>query len=305
MSKKHMFEVTAIQNNTTFYCFAEWLYRLAVSRFKWLNTPKTWDLEFLEDVLYYEGMLACVNDENYGLILARCVSHGKLNYYDLPTSIQLCGANLPPNLRRNYMVYSPQNALQNDDIHKTAVIIKNNRNMQPTNLFLNSLFTPRLYETQRAIDVNTKQQKTPGILVGTEKQRLTLLNLYKQYDGNETFIFADKELLANGDLLRYIGTQAPYLIDKLMLAKKDIWNEALTFLGINNVNYEKKERLITEEANANNHVIELNAIPEIKARKKACEEINALFGTNIDVEMTETKESIKKEKPEKEGFNNE
>lgn len=294
LSKKFVFEETAFQNNSTFFALSEWLYRLATSRFKWQNTPKTWDIEFLEDVLYFEGVIACVYSENYGLILSRCCTNGKYNHYDLPTSIRLAGENLPPEMMSKlYQVYN-SNILPTDNKNDIAVLIKNNSLMRPTRDLIDRLFTYRLYETQRAMDVNTKQQKTPGFLAGTDKQRLTLLNLYKQYDGNEPFIFADKEFLSNGELLRYISTPAPFLLDKLSMAKHELWNEALSFLGINNVNISKKERLITEEANANNHFTELNAEPEIISRKKACKEINACFGENITVELKKSDEIVEK-----------
>lgn len=292
MSNKFVFEETAFQNNSTFYAFSEWLYRLATSRFKWENTPKTWDIEFLEDVLYFEGIIACVYSENYGLMLSRCCTNGKYNHYDLPTSIRLSGTNVPPEmLSKSFAVYN-SNKLPTDNKNDIAVLIKNNRLMRPTKYLIDRLFTYRLYEIQRAMDVNTKQQKTPGILAGTDKQRLALLNLYKQYDGNQPFIFADKEFLSNGELLRYIGTPAPFLLDKLGMAKHDLWNDALSFLGINNVNISKKERLITEEANANNHFTELNAEPEIISRKKACKEINECFGEKISVELKKSAENV-------------
>lgn len=294
LSYKFAFEETAFQNNSTFYALSEWLYRLATSRFKWKNTPKTWDIEFLEDVLYFEGVIACIYSDNYGLMLSRCCNNGKYNHYDLPTSIRLSGANIPPEmLSKSYAVYNG-NRLATDSKSEIAVLIKNNKLMQPTKYLLDRLFTYRIYEIQRAMDVNTKQQKTPGILTGTDKQRLALLNLYKQYDGNQPFIFADKEFLSNGDVLRYITTPAPFLLDKLAMAKHEVWNDALSFLGINNVNISKKERLITEEANANNHATELNAEPEITSRKKACKEINECFGEKITVELKKSADIVEK-----------
>lgn len=139
------------------------------------------------------------------------------------------------------------------------------------------LFALRLYEAERTIDVNIKGQKTPILLLIDEAQRHSLLQLYNKYNGNEPFIFGDKNALQDNQI-RAIKTDAPYLADKLMDYKKEIWNEALTFLGINNIMIDKKERLITDEANSNNELINLNLQSYLAPRKLACEQFNEKFG---------------------------
>ena len=119
------------------------------------------------------------------------------------------------------------------------------------------------------------------MLVVNDTQRLTMKNLYSQYDGNEPFIFGDKDSLS-ADTLKAIKTDAPYIADKLMEYKKEIWNEALTFLGINNLSLEKKERLITDEASSNNEVINMNLQSYLVPRKEACKLFNEKFGLTGD-----------------------
>ena len=147
------------------------------------------------------------------------------------------------------------------------------------------LFCTRLYEVERSLDTNIKSCKTPILLLCDEKQRLTLKNLYMKYDGNQPFIFGDKDLFTKGSTITSIKTEAPYLADKLMEYKRAIWNEALTFLGINNVAEEKKERLVTDEASGNNELINMNLNSYYKLRKKACEEINRKYGLNVNVKV--------------------
>ena len=148
-----------------------------------------------------------------------------------------------------------------------------------------NLFAMRLYECERTSDTNLKAQKTPVMLVVDEKQRLLMENLYNQYNGNMPFIFGDKLQLDKG-LIQAIKTDAPFLLDKLQDYKKEIWNEALTFLGINNIMIDKKERLITDEANSNNELINLNLQSFLAPRKLACEQFNEKFG------LTETDKAI-------------
>ena len=97
--------------------------------------------------------------------------------------------------------------------------------------------------------------------------------------------FGDKKQLGS-DVLRSINTNAPFVADKIMDYKKEIWNEALTFLGINNIVVDKKERLITDEANSNNELINLNLQSYLAPRQEACRQFNEKFGfTGTDKEI--------------------
>lgn len=158
-----------------------------------------------------------------------------------------------------------------DDI----VYIMNNLLEKPTFETL-QLMAYRLFDTERTIDVNLTAQKTPVLIEGDHKTILTLKNVYMQYSGNTPFIFGNKQFDISNKL-NVLKTDAPYLIDKLELHKHEIWNEALTFLGIDNANTDKKERLITDEVESNNELISYYLNCFYKTRKEACELINEKF----------------------------
>lgn len=148
------------------------------------------------------------------------------------------------------------------------------------------LFALRLYEAERTADVNIKAQKTPVLLLIDEKQKSTMENLYSQYEGNRPVIFGDKNSLGE-NVIKAINTTAPFIADKIIDYKKEIWNEALTFLGINNIMIDKKERLITDEANSNNELINLNLQSYLAPRQEACRQFNEKFGfTGTDKEIS-------------------
>ena len=148
------------------------------------------------------------------------------------------------------------------------------------------LFALRLYEAEQTAMVNIKAQKTPILLLMDEKQRLTMENLYSQYEGNRPVIFGDKNSLGE-NVIKAINTQAPFIADKIIDYKKEIWNEALTFLGINNIMVDKKERLIKDEANSNNELINLNLLSYLAPREEACRQFNEKFGfTGTDKEIS-------------------
>ena len=277
------FNSSLITNNSTFKDYLFRIKKIANARFKWINVPDSWDTDFLENILYYYGQCGVHWDKRFGTVISRVTMSGGFNIYDLPTKLE-CYSNAPGATRKTKYVYT---GLQDTQIKDKSgvVLIKNNPDRVPTFSTI-QLFAYRLFNLERAADVNLALQRTPGIIECDHKQRLTLLNLYMQYDGNQPFIFADKNLLGE-NALKVIDTEAPYLIDKFQAQKQAIWAEILTFLGINNVNYEKKERLIESETNANNEVTQLNQQGEYTCRKKACQQINKYFELNIDVEFNE------------------
>lgn len=149
------------------------------------------------------------------------------------------------------------------------------------------LFAYRLYEAERSCDVNIKTQKFPNIILTDEKQLFTLKQMYQKIDGNEPAIFGDKKNL-NPDTIKVLQTNAPFIADKLQEYKKEIFNEALTFLGINNIMVEKKERLISDEANSNNELINLNLQSYLAPRQEACRQFNEkynLVGTDKEISV--------------------
>ena len=87
--------------------------------------------------------------------------------------------------------------------------------------------------------------------------------------------------------LRAISTNAPYVADKLYQLKTQIWNEALTYLGISNLNIQKKERMITDEVQRNQGGTIASRYSRLEARREAVDKINRMFGTDISVDYRE------------------
>lgn len=266
---KTLFDESASLNNLTYIQYLRRLTELSISMFEWKNLPSTVDSRYIELHLFETGCMVYFNDEVMGNLCLDCIANGRLDVYGNPV------------LRRAYSGYNNyQKLLKESD----SVIIWNN--YLHTNSILDiKMFARRLYNLDRIIDVNANAQKTPVLVQGTEKQRLTLINLYKEFDGNSPFIFGDKNLDLNS--LRCLQTDAPYVCDKLYQLKTQIWNEALTYLGISNINIQKKERLITDEVTRNQGGTIASRYSRLESRRQAVEKINAMFGTNIEVNYRE------------------
>lgn len=268
--RKHdIFDESMILNNLTYRQYLNRLTELAISMFEWKNLPKTVDARYLELHLFETGCMVYFKDEVIGDLCLDCIVNGRLDVYGNPL------------LRRAYSGYNNYQKLLK---YNNSVIIWNNY-LHGNSILDVEMFARRLYNIDRIIDVNANAQKTPVLLQGSEKQRLTLLNLYKEYDGNAPFIFGDKNLDINS--LKAFSTNAPYVCDKLYQLKTQIWNEALTYLGISNINIQKKERLITDEVTRNQGGTIASRYSRLETRRQAVEKINEMFGTNIEVNYRE------------------
>lgn len=263
MAKKdRQFWESAMLNNTNFKQYYNRLTELSISMFEWKNLPDTVDPRFLELTLFSDGQAVFFKDEEIGYLALQNILGGKFNVYRVPVE------------RRAYAVNGYQKSLNEKD----SVIIYNNYLHSNSRMDV-EMFARRLYNLDRAIDVNANAQKTPVLIQCDETQRLTMVNLYKKFDGNEPVIYGDKNLNPNN--VKVLKTDAPYVADKLYQLKTQIWNEALTYLGISNINITKKERLITDEVTRNQGGTIASRYSRLEARREACKAINKMFGLDI------------------------
>lgn len=249
-------------NNATYIQYYNRLVELSISMFDWKNLPESIDPRFLELTLFTDGQAIFFKDEVMNYLALQTTIAGPLDVYRIPIK------------RRAYAVNGYQKNLTKND----SVIIYNN--LLHTNSMLDvRMFARRLYNLDRAIDVNANAQKTPILLLCDEHERLTLENLYMQYDGNKPVIKGVSGL--NPNAFTVLKTDAPYVSDKLYQLKTQIWNEALTYLGISNLNIQKKERLITDEVTRNQGGTVASRYSRLESRREACKQINSMFGLNV------------------------
>lgn len=313
MSKRRkdlQFWESAQMNNRTYLHFYDRGVELAISRFEWKNLPETIDERFLELTLFSKGAAVFFKDElldspvpivpeNIVIIgndkepLYKDNLTGKGSYLALPmiTNGRLDIYNKP--LVRRAIANNGYNS--GDLTPENSVIIYGNYLRKPIMRDI-ELYARWLYDVQQAMLINVKAQKTPVAILCDESERLTMLNLYKDYDGNQPFIFGTKGLNIEG--MKAISTGAPYVADKISEIKIGVWNELLTFLGINNINLVKKERLITDEVTRNQGGVQASRFSPLGMRQQAAKEINNMFGLNISVDYRQDYQELVEEATE-------
>lgn len=266
MIKDKPFKESAYENNETYYQYYKLLSNMILNRFKWNGLPENIPEWFVEETLFYRGAAVFFKDEEMGFMCLPCNLSDIKNVYGIP--------------ERRTAFSSTGYTKELDSTN--SVIIWNNSNFD-TDLCELDMFCQRLSDKDRIIDVNCEAQKTPVVIVCSENQRLTMLNLYKKFAGNEPYIFGDKSLNLEG--IKCIRTDAPYIADKMYDLKAKIWNEALTYFGISNISVSKKERLIQDEVTKLLGGTLAERLSPLNMRERACKEINKIFPElNVSVE---------------------
>ena len=263
--KSREFEESAYKNSKLYLYYFNRLKELAISMFEWKNLPSSVDPRFLELTLFNDGQCLFFKDEVMGYLTLQCTIGGQFNVYRVPTN------------RRAYAT----NGYQNNLDETNSVIIYNNM-LRKNTIEVVDMFAKRLYDLDSIIDVNANAQKTPVLITCDETQRLTLQNIYMQYTGNQPVIYGNKNLDVNG--IKVLKTDAPYIGQMIYELKVNVWNEALSYLGISTVNNVKRERLITDEVQRNLGGTYASRYSRMNMRKEACKNINKMFGWNIDVD---------------------
>lgn len=270
---------TISYNVDTFNDIFNRLSRIVLSMYKWENLPESMDERFLERTLFEDGQASVLKDTELQLIVnTRCADNGYINRYEMPTQLNCYSVEF----RADRLVY---NGLVKENLNPDtmAVHVLNNWDRIPTWVTVFN-YAERLADAQKTCDINIRAQRTPILILGSKKQRETLENLYAQYDGYKPVIMGDEDYLSQ-DSIKSVNTGAPYVADKVQSYKKEIFNEFLTTIGVNTIDLEKKERLISGEANANNELINFDLQYSLAPRKKACEQINKLFNLNVEVKI--------------------
>lgn len=276
--QNYQFWSTAWDNSATFNVWYNRLIELAIACFEWKNLPDTVDPRFLELALLSDGVAVYFNDDVLGNLCLRTMLTGQRNVYDIP-------------MRRKAYASNGYNMELNED---NSVLIYNNYIHLPSTLDL-AMYANKLAQYDNIIDVNVNAQKTPVLITASEQEKLSMQNLYIKYEGNIPYIFGSKEL--RPDALKVLKTDAPYVADKIYDLKTNVWNEALTYLGIANVSITKRERMITDEVNRMQGGTIASRHSRLEARRDAVEKINAMFGTEIEVTFREDLDTTMPDEP--------
>lgn len=256
-----------VYKNINFTRIYDYYKMLALNMFTWENLPETMNSRYIENALYEQGLCLVNNDENMSLISVPCNFGANMNINGESTEVITSGYNYVKTI--NYIN------------NKDCVLIRNNDLAKATRDYIAN-YAERMLEVEMCIRANINQQKFPWFINATEKTKKSLEIIFEKVENFEPFILANKEIGLGENALEVLTMPTPYVADKLNEYKYELEREILTFLSLNN-NFEKKERLLTDEINSNNDFISTNVMLMYKNRLQACKEINKKFRLNVKV----------------------
>lgn len=266
MAKKRA-TLTDLLNDLTYRIHYDKNKLIALNEHEWTGLPEGIEPRHIEQWLFSDGM-CCFFKRNQGsFMVLQCSPDGRQDVKGDPTGYRITGVG--------YQTWRHRDQ---------CVIIRNNLLSIPTEPFA-QFYANKVTEAERTMDVNVKACKTPVVFACDDKDLLSFKRMFQQVDGNTPALFVDRGL--NLDSIQAFLTGVKFMGNELMDYKRSVESDWLTFMGQNNTPVDKKERLITDEAEANNQLIQSFADLQLEARQKACEEINAMFGLNISVKRRE------------------
>lgn len=252
--------------------FQRYLLQKAISVFKW-KMPSMWSRDYFLYTLYCWGFIAIVNTDKFGVIPQGCGLKGYNVFYQ-PRSViiqnPLISHTLEPEIGRN------------------CVLLK----LQPDFggiMDLVSFYAQEMALASEAVDVNLLNSKLSYVFTASNKNAAeSLKKLYDRIASGEPAVVVDKALYNDDGSVCWKAFQQNvgqnYIVSDLLSDLRKIEAEFDTKAGIPNANTDKKERLISDEVNANN--VETRNLPELwlESLRQGCEEARMMFGIDLSVD---------------------
>lgn len=246
------------------------LLELSCSSVRWVGFPNSVDTRSLELYLNIYGRCAIFMDDVAGLMCLPFTDAGRFDPNGNPTRV------------RAYSPYDSHNKYNKTLYPGEFVCIYNNFTRTNSVLTLQR-YAQKLHHIDSVMSINLNAQKTPVFIACDNNDKLTMINVYKNYEGNAPVIFG-KKWLANSNPIQVLKTDAPYLCGNLQELREKTWHDALEFIGVCS-SYEKKERRITSEVEAEGASANGILLGKLEIRNNACKFIKEFFGVDVFAEV--------------------
>ena len=270
---------------------------IALNLFSWENLPPTIEERYIEKALFDKGLVCLVDDNNFGQIVVPCNYSQNMNIWGEPTEVITSGFNYIKSFNIENTLNTTYTRDNDDSEIKTAIVCQNNDLYISTREIL-EYYVNKLVEVELSTFTNVYLQKFPFLINTTKDNEMTMKTLISKVDKGEPYIMYNKKIADLTTAVDVFNLNVPFVADKLLQYRFETEREIYTLFGFNN-NFEKKERLLTDEINVNNDFINCNIDSMYKKRKQFAELMNAKYGWNVQVKKRyEIKDECNKEEKE-------
>ena len=259
--------------------FKKYLLQKAISVFKW-NLPKDLSENYFLYVLYCIGYIAIIETDKFGVIPQQCTITGYNVFYQ-PTQAIITNPHI-------HGIKSPR-------IGSECTLIR----LQPNYSSIMDIvdyYGDLLALCAQSIGTNLVNSKLAYVFAAENKAASeSFKKLFDTIADGEPAAFVDKNLFHEDGTPAWSFFSADlknnYIVSDLLSDMRKIEVMFCTDIGINNANTDKRERLITDEVNANNFEIQSRAALWLEELQKACREANDMFGLDLSVDWRKPREA--------------
>lgn len=258
--------------------YYEWALKKILSRFELENAPDKWPINYFWTHLFLDGYISIVDTE-LGVIPLKCGYTG-INVWERPTDIIIANPVLG-NFQRKIGFDGALIHLQYNYCGITPILRR---------------FSTLLSMCDSAISVNLMNSKVAFIgFVDDAAQAKTMQKMYDDISAGVPAVFPRKSQV-NPENFMFNNVRQSFIADDIMVLRRKIVNDFLSDIGINNANLDKRERLNTDEVNANNEEVRFNVLNWLDTIQEGLDVANKLYNLGLKIKLREvTTEAEKQE----------
>ena len=261
--------------------FRRYLMQKAISVFKW-QLPETWDKDYFLYTLYGYGYCAILNTDEFGVI-PQWGALGGYNVFYRPTYVIITNPLIK--------------GMKKPTIGVDCTILK----LQPDYGSITDLvnyYADMLALCAESISINLVNSHVATVFPAANKAMAeSYKKMFDKLSGGDPAVVVGKELFDDTGKPVWTPFQAniknEYIADQILSDMRKIEAMFDTDVGIPNANTDKKERLVTDEVNANNVETATRCELWLEQLKESVEETKNMFGVELSVDWrVDTKQDI-------------
>lgn len=247
-------------------------FNMFISKYKPKSNITNHELEYVLKRFWYEGQCLAfmAGNKEAGIVGYSRLTASSWDMYDFILTARAINT-------RGIKHFYPEKELV---VGKDCVIGYYAKNHRPAQEIVN-WYIDRIVQVETLLQNNLALQNLPFIVSTDAKNKNKMEDIISKILNNEIVIYTDADIT---QALNVLQTASPLIIKDLYDYKVQRENELLTYLGLNNNPYEKKERLVTDEVNSNNQVIDYNDEIQEDSIVNFFKDISEVLGVNIEIE---------------------